>query len=108
MSSALLKSRDKKNRLLRQYKRGLIAKEIYINYNRIYRKLIKTEQCSVFKEKLIKAGNNGKLKWKAIKSELMLQSEKSKIANVINNGENVTEDIAIARTFKTHFETCAT
>ena len=108
MSTGLLKSRDKKNRLLRQYKRGLIAKEIYINYNRIYRKLIKTEQCSVFKEKLIKAGNNGKLKWKAIKSELMLQSEKSKIANVINNGENVTEDIAIARTFKTHFETCAT
>ena len=108
MSSGLLKSRDKKNKLLRQYKNGTIAKEVYINYNRIYRKLIKTEQCSVFKDKLLKAGNNGKLKWKAIKTELLLQSDKNKITEIISEGVKVTEDRSLAKAFKNHFETCAT
>ena len=108
MSNGLLKSRDKKNKLLRQYKNGTIAKEVYINYNRIYRKLIKTEQCSVFRDKLVKAGNNGKLKWKAIKTELLLQSDRNKIKEIVNEGEKITEDVNLAKTFKNHFETCAT
>ena len=107
MSSGLLKSRDRKNKLLRQYKRGAIAKEVYINYNRIYRKLIKTEQCSVFKENLIKAGDNGKKKWSVIKSSLFLQTESKKILEVNSAGTSVKSDIEIAKTFKTHFETCA-
>ena len=61
MSAGLQKSKDKKNKLLRDFKNGTINKEVYINYNRVYRKLIKTEQCSVFKDKLLKARDNGKL-----------------------------------------------
>jgi hypothetical protein len=37
MSQGLLKSKHKKNKLLRQYKRGLIQKEVYLRYNNIYR-----------------------------------------------------------------------
>lgn len=107
MSSGLLKSRDRKNKLLRQYKRGVIAKEVYINYNRVYRKLIKTEQCSVFKENLIKAGDNGKKKWSVIKSSLLLQTESKKIVELNSAGTKIKSDIEIAKTFKTHFETCA-
>ncbi len=44
MSQGLLKSRDKKNLLLKKSKKGLIDKSIYTAYNKIYRKLIKSEQ----------------------------------------------------------------
>jgi len=37
MSRGLLKSKNKKNKLLQQYKRGQIAKETYIAYNKVYR-----------------------------------------------------------------------
>jgi len=60
MSQGLLKSRDRKNKLLRDYKSGKIRKEIYIEYNKVYRKLIKTEQCKKFKDKMKEAGNSGK------------------------------------------------
>ncbi len=60
MSTGLLRSRDKKNKLLRDYKCGKIRKEVYINYNKIYRKLIQSEQEKSFKNKLSEAGNNGK------------------------------------------------
>jgi len=107
MSTGLLKSKDKKNKLLRQYRLGLIPKEVYINYNRVYRKLIKKEQCNLFQQDLDNAGNNGKLKWKAIKSKLLLQTESSKIDKIIHNGEEVVQADKIAKTFKEHFETCA-
>jgi len=51
MSRGLLKSKNKKNKLLRQYKRGMIAKEVYTRYNKIYRKLILHEQETSFKKK---------------------------------------------------------
>ncbi len=60
MSQGLLKSKDRKNKLLRQYKRGLISKQVYVDYNRIYRKLVWTEQNKKFEEKLINAGGSGK------------------------------------------------
>ena len=54
------KSKDKK-KLLLDFKNGTIAKEVYINYNRVYCKLIKSKQCSVFKDKWLKARDNEKL-----------------------------------------------
>ena len=60
MSPGLLKSRDKKNRLLRQFKQGRIEKEVYTEYNKIYRKLIKAEQSAVFNSSLSNAGTDGK------------------------------------------------
>jgi hypothetical protein len=61
MSQGLLKSRDKKNKLLRQYKRGQINKTIYINYNKVYRRLIMAEKEKSFANKMADAGNNGKI-----------------------------------------------
>ena len=46
----------------------------------------------MFKDKLLKAGDNGKLKWKAIKTELLLHSEKDKIVEIIEEGVKITED----------------
>jgi hypothetical protein len=108
MSVGLLKSKDTKNKLLRKYKRGLIPKETYINYNRIYRKLIKREQSNAFKSSLNKAGDSAKLKWKAIKTGLLLQNDMTKITEVNYEGQKITNGVNIAKTFKTHFETCAT
>jgi len=75
MSRALMKSRDRKNKLLRDYKSGKITKEIYINYNKIYRKLVQVEQEKSFKNKLKDAGNCGKKKWKVLKKELFLEKK---------------------------------
>ncbi len=60
ISRGLLKSKNKKNKLLRQVKRGVIDKEIYIRYNKIYRKLIAKEQENSFRQKLIDSGENSK------------------------------------------------
>ncbi len=107
MSPGLLKSRDKKNKLLRQYKRGRIDKEVYINYNRIYRRLIKSEQIKSFHDGLLKAGLDGKAKWRAIKTHLNIEKSKPKIDKLVVNNETITSDIKIAEAFKEHFETCA-
>ena len=48
------------------------------------------------------------VKWTTIKTELLLQSEKSKIVEIVEEGERITEDNNNAKTFKKHFETCAT
>ena len=56
MSQGLLKSKNKKNKLLMQYKRGLIDKAIYIRYNKIYRKLIAKETENSFHEKIRDTG----------------------------------------------------
>jgi hypothetical protein len=60
MSQGLLKSRAKKNKLLKQYKRGEIQKEEYIRYNRIYRKLIYKENEKSFIDKLRSCDGNSK------------------------------------------------
>jgi len=108
MSQGLLKSRDKKNKLLRQYKAGKIDKQIYIAYNRVYRKLIKNEQSKKFRFDMKEAGNSGKQKWKVIKKGLLLESEKGDIDEVCDKGNFLRLDEDIAKAFKTHFETCAT
>lgn len=108
MSQGLLRSKDRKNKLLRQYKLGQIDKKIYIEYNKVYRKLIKTEQANKFKERLGQAGTNGKLKWKVIKQGLLLEPEKNKIEEICHNGIFHKDDESIAKAFKDHFETCAT
>jgi hypothetical protein len=108
MSQGLLKSKDKKNKLLRRFKAGLIDKQVYIDYNQVYRKLIKTEQANKFKEKMVEAGSNGKLKWKVIKQGLLLEKERVKIDEICSNGNFTNNNDEIARAFKNHFETCAT
>jgi len=107
MSQGLLKSRDKKNKLLRLYKRGRIEKEIYTEYNKIYRKLIKSEQTKEFNIKLKDAGTNGREKWKVIKTKLLLESSKQSIDTILVDGKLLTTKEEIADAFKTHFETCA-
>ncbi len=107
MSKGLLKCRDKKNDLLRKYKAGKVNKAVYIAYNSIYRKLIKTEQSKSFKQKLSVAGTSGKEKWKVINESLLLQKPKDNITEINNNGTIVDNDVSIASAFKTHFETCA-
>jgi hypothetical protein len=108
MSRALLRSRDKKNKLLREYKSGRIAKEVYIRYNQIYRKLIALEQEKSFRNKINEAGNCGKKKWKVLKKELLLEKDTNKIAGILVNDELIENEYKIAESFKNHFETCAT
>ena len=60
MSQGLIKSKNKKNKLYKQYKRGLINKDVYISYNRIYRKLVFKAKENEFKEKLQDAGHDSK------------------------------------------------
>ena len=107
MSQGLLKSRDKKNDLLKKYKQGKIDKKIYIDYNNCYRKIIRTEHSKNFTENMAKAGSNGKKKWKVIKEGLQLSKENVKITEINSNGNNFTTDENISLAFKTHFETCA-
>jgi len=107
MSQGLLKSKDKKNKLLSQYKRGQIDKEIYVRYNKIYRKLIWEEQNKKFEEKIIEAGGSGKKKWKVLKDKLFLQKEISKITEICENGTFLTDEVEISHAFRDHFETCA-
>ena len=108
MSQGLLKSKDKKNKLLAQYKRGQIDKQVYINYNNIYRKLIKTELNKKFEQKIYEAGNSGKKKWNALKEQLLLHKDSQRINEIYVNGSFLTDEKDIAIAFKNHFETCAT
>jgi hypothetical protein len=107
MSQGLLKSRDRKNKLLRDYKKGKIRKEVYINYNKLYRKLIQVEQDKNFKSKMQDAGNCGKKKWKVLKRELLIEKEHRKIVELTINGCKVADGQQIADNFKNHFKTCA-
>jgi len=108
MSKGLLKSRDRKNKLLREFKRGKISKDIYINYNKLYRKLIQAEQEKSFKNNMNNAGNNGKKKWKVIKKELLIEKDNKSIVELTINGNKVTDGQTIANSFKDHFKNCAT
>ena len=108
MSQGLLKSRDKKNKLLRQYKRGQINKTVYINYNKVYRKLITAEKEKSFANKMADAGNNGKKKWKVLKEGLLLEKQSNRILEITNNNKLETNKNEIANCFTNHFRTCAT
>ena len=78
MSKGLMKSRDKKNDLLKKFKQGKINKEVYTKYNKCYRQLIKLEHENCFKKKLVEAGVNGKEKWKVIKEVQVDKPENEK------------------------------
>ena len=107
MSQGLLKSKNKKNKLLRQYKNGVINKEIYVRYNKIYRKLIATEQQKEFHNKILDCGHNSKRKWKVLKSELKLAEAREDITKLNIDGSIKLNKKEIAEGFKNHFETCA-
>ena len=108
MSQGLLKSRDKKNKLLKKYKRGEIDKSEYVRYNKIYRKLVITEQERNFHEKIIESGADSRKKWRVLKDELKLTEKKEVISSIRINDTTINEKSGIAKAFKDHFETCAT
>jgi hypothetical protein len=108
MSQGLLKAKNKKNRLLKQYKRGEIDKSQYINYNRIYRKLIQKENDSTFEQNILKNGNDSKKKWRTLKTELKLNKNKEEVTALNINGRNLTSKKDISTAFRDHFENCAT
>ena len=107
MSSGLLKSRDRKNLLLRRYKQGKIDKKIYVDYNRVYRKLIILEKEKEFAKKMANAGTNSKKKWQTLKDELLLTPAKDEISSVRLTDKQETDPTRISTSFKNHFETCA-
>jgi len=108
MSRGLLKSKNKKNKLLKQYKRGQIPKETYTRYNKIYRKLIIAEQEKSFKTKIEESGQDSKKKWKVLKDELKISQTRDEIVKLNINGESITDKKEIARSIKNHFQSCAT
>jgi len=108
MSQGLLKSRNKKNSLLKRYKRGEIEKEIYLRYNKIYRKLVLKEQEEAFRDNLVKCGNDSKKKWNILKTEFKLKIKNEEVKKLRVDGIDVTDHAEIANNFKKHFETCAT
>ena len=107
MSQGLLKSKHRKNKLLKQYKQGIIDKSVYIKYNKTYRKLIEKEKENSFKERLEDAGSDSKKKWKVLKKELKLQQTNDTIESINYADEVHTDPQIIANSFKSHFETCA-
>jgi len=107
MSDGLLRSKHKKNKLFRQYKSGRIEKQIYLRYNKIYRKLVQTEMENNFKENLLEDGQDSKKKWKILKKEIKIHSSTNSIEEIRTNGHTVIGKKEIARNFKDHFETCA-
>jgi len=107
MSQGLIKSSNKKNKLLNKFKRGEIAREVYLNYNKIYRRLILKEKENTFKEKLLNTGTNSKKKWDVLKSELKLKNRDDGIITIKMNDQEISDKNRIAREFKNHFETCA-
>ena len=107
MTQGLLKSKRKKNELLRRYKRGEIPKENYIRYNKIYRKLIAKEHEENFKEKLLAPDATSKKKWNVLKTELKLVTKDDGITKIRIDNSDVTNKSDIAKAFKNHFETCA-
>jgi len=107
MSRGLLKSKNKKNKLLRKYNRGEIEKEVYIQYNRVYRKLIAKETETSFINKIEEAGSDSKKKWRTLKQEMKMNEERHEISTITSAGNTITNRDEIAKEFKKHFETCA-
>ncbi len=107
MSNGLLRSKHKKNKLLRDYKSGRIEKEVYVRYNRIYRKLIFKEQEKAFNKKISECGADSKKKWKTLKDELKISTTRDDIDKIIVNNTQIEDKAEIAKAFKDHFETCA-
>jgi hypothetical protein len=91
MSAGLLRSKHKKNKLLRDYKAGRIQKEVYIRYNKVYRKLIVKEQEKNFSKSIMECGTDSKKRWRTLKEELKITSNKDDIDMVIVNNTNIVE-----------------
>jgi len=107
MTRSLLKSKNKKNKLLKKYKRGEIPKEQYVSYNRIYRKLIAKEAEESFRTKIEEAGCDSKKKWRVLKTEMKMSEERDEISKIVIDNNTITGSENIAKEFKRHFETCA-
>ena len=107
MSRGLTKSKHKKNKLLREYKAGRIAKEVYTRYNKIYRKLVFKEQENNFNKNITECGTDSKKRWRTLKEELKINSSKEEIDTLIVDDRVVVNKNDIAKSFKNHFETCA-
>jgi len=108
MSQGLLKSRNRKNKLLKKYRRGEIPKEEYIRYNKIYRNLITKEKEKSFHDKIVACNGNSKKKWRELKAELKLSQADNNITSLSINNESITDNQKMAEAMKNHFETCAT
>ncbi len=85
--------------MFRQYKSGRIEKQIYLRYNKIYRKLVQTEMENNFKENLLEAGQDSKKKWKILKKEIKIHSSTNSIEEIRTNGHTVIGKKEIARNF---------
>jgi len=107
MSRGLQRSKNKKNKLLKQYKRGEIEKERYIAYNRVYRKLIAKVAEETFKTRLEEAGSDSKKKWRVLKDEMKMSEDRDEITKLTRDNITITGGKNIAIEFKKHFETCA-
>jgi len=107
MTPGLKKCRDKKNKLLKRYRLGRIPKDEYIRYNNIYRKLIKTEQSKNLDQRLLEAGNCGRKKWKALKDNLLLQTEQQSITEIEVDNQKITCKQRISEEVCKHFKNCA-
>jgi len=107
MSSGLTRSKNKKNKLLRDYKAGRIQKEVYTRYNKIYRKSIFKEKEDNFNKSLINCGADSKKRWKTLKEELKIATNRDEIDKLIVDNNSITDKKNIAKSFRDHFETCA-
>ena len=107
MSAGLLRSKHKKNKLLREYKAGRIQKEVYIRYNKLYRKLIFKEKESNFNKSITECGVDSKKKWRTLKEELKINTNKDEIDKLLVDNNIITDKKDIAKSFRDHFETCA-
>jgi hypothetical protein len=79
MSQGLLKSKQKNNKLFKKFKKGLIPKETYIEYNKVYRKLVAKEREDTFRKQIIESGIDSIKKWRVLKNKLKLTSKKETI-----------------------------
>jgi len=70
MSPGLLRAKNKKNKLLRDYKAGRIPKETYVRYNRVYRKLVYKEQEKTFNKNITECGTDSKKNGEHLKMNL--------------------------------------
>ena len=83
MSSGLKKSRDKKNQLLKKFKQGKVSRETFLEYNKVYRKLILLEKEAEFKKKLENSGNNGKKNGKLSKRHSFFRKSRKPLRKLI-------------------------
>jgi hypothetical protein len=107
MSQGLIKSKNKKNKLYKKYKNGQIGKDVYIAYNKIYRKLIFETKENEFRDKLKEAGSDSKKKWQILKKEMKIHKDSEDIEEVKIDNVTIKDRKEISCKFRDHFENCA-